>query len=74
MVNLEDVNVEGCRGNGNFDFDGVGSHGRSGGLVSIWDNSLLHCFETIKSHYFLITIGNWRGLRDKIAKANIYGP
>lgn len=74
LVKLEDINVLGCWGNSNFGFDGVRSHIMSGRSLSPWDNTLFQCSEIIKSRSFLITIGNWSGMSDKIAFENIYGP
>lgn len=52
------MNVEGCWDTCNFEYASVQAFGRSGGLLSMWDNSLYKVKEMAKSRHYLITIGS----------------
>lgn len=57
-------------------FDHVAIHaiGRSGGLLSLWDNKLYKVKDVIKSRDYLITIGSWVGILGETIFANVYIP
>nr|KAJ0217194.1 hypothetical protein LSAT_V11C300153710 [Lactuca sativa] len=74
MTNSEDIDVGGCWDSNNFGHATVDSTGRSGGILSIWDESLFNVMEVIKSRHFLITIGQWKGLHGRTIFANVCGP
>lgn len=68
------INTAGCWDSSDFDFAGVDSTGRSGGLICIWNKSLFSKTEVIASRYFLIIMGNWCGIEGYINFVNVYGP
>ena len=63
-----------CWNGPDFDSDGVNATGRSGGLLSIWNKELFVKSEVIKNKNFLIIVGNWKRIDDKLIFAKIYGP
>lgn len=52
----------------------VGSRGKSGGLLSIWNSSLFYNVEVIKCHSFILVSGNWCGISVKMNFINVYAP
>lgn len=64
----------GCWDSSEYDFDWVDSVGKSGGILSIWNNQVFKKSEVIKARHFLIVIGRWVGIEESVAFANIYGP
>ncbi|XP_022019183.1 uncharacterized protein LOC110919213 [Helianthus annuus] len=54
--------------------DHVPSVGRSGGVVSIWDPSVLKVHDSIKHSNFLLTLGVLKGSNKAINIINVYAP
>lgn len=47
-------------GNNNFGFELIEAMGRSGELITIWDDEVFIVSDTIKSRYFLLhLVGGW---------------
>ena len=74
MANIDAINVEGCWDLSELGHTAMGSSGRSGGLLSLWDANLYEVEEVIKDKHYLITSGKWDGIQGKTIFANIYGP
>ncbi|CAH1440536.1 unnamed protein product [Lactuca virosa] len=68
------INITECWSGNNWGFEQVFTTGRSGGLVSIWDKGTFTITETIKSRYFILTLGNFVGINGLTCIINIYGP
>lgn len=68
------IDIKGCWGSSNFEFELVESQGRSGGLLSIWDPLIFTKHNVIKSKNFLAISGHWKGFSDTISMVNVYGP
>ena len=56
------VKVSDCWDSTDFDYDGVHSSGRSGGIISIWDKSIFQKTGVLKGRHYLIVIGDWTGI------------
>lgn len=63
-----------CWGDQDFDYEGVDSDERSGGLVLIWNINCFQKKEVIKSNQFIIIVGTWIGIHGDRILASIYGP
>ena len=74
LLDATKINFSGCWGSNEFDCEGVDSHGRSGGIASIWDTKFFQKHRVIKSRRYLIIIGKWTGINVDTIFANIYGP
>ncbi|KAJ0799620.1 putative RNA recognition motif domain, nucleotide-binding alpha-beta plait domain superfamily [Helianthus annuus] len=61
-------------GSGSFEFDFAGSVGLSGGLIWLWDPSVLKVNSVSKARFFLIISGTLVGSGDKLNLINIYAP
>ncbi|KAJ0788215.1 putative RNA-directed DNA polymerase [Helianthus annuus] len=61
-------------GGSNFKAEWVDSTGLSGGIVSMWDPSILDFEGVIKDRNFLIVKGRLKGNGQRINIANVYGP
>ena len=59
-------------GNGAYEFDWVGSTGRSGGLLSIWNPKRFVMASVIKHRYFLCVRGNLKDSGKEISFINVY--
>lgn len=68
------LNAASCWGDPDRRFEQVFTMGRSGGLVSVWDSKMFSLVETIKSRYFIVTLGNFVGINGLTGIVNIYGP
>ncbi|KAI3751226.1 hypothetical protein L2E82_22274 [Cichorium intybus] len=68
------IDVQGCWGTLDYDYVGVNSDGKSGGLVSIWNKTCFQKSEVVKSKNYIIIKGKWTGTNNDIIFANIYGP
>ncbi|XP_023748838.1 uncharacterized protein LOC111897099 [Lactuca sativa] len=66
--------VAGCWDSLEFSWSAVEATGRSGGILSIWDNNVFNVMEVIRSRYYLITVGRWIGIQGLTILANIYVP
>ena len=73
LVDVNSIDVAGCWDSPEFEFSAVQAHGRSRGILSIWDNSKYKVSEVIKARHFLVTIGSWEGIQGNTIFANIYG-
>lgn len=60
--------------NNSFGFELIEATGRSGGIITIWDDEVFRVYDSIKSRYFLITFGQWVGINTEIAIVNVYAP
>lgn len=40
MPDYNRINIRGCWDSDNYDFEGVDAHGRSGGILSIWNKQI----------------------------------
>lgn len=61
-------------GNECLDYDFVSSHGRSGGLLNLWDPRLFTKSSSYKSRYLLLTSGKIKGLDQTFHILNLYAP
>ncbi|XP_021980836.1 uncharacterized protein LOC110876986 [Helianthus annuus] len=61
-------------GGKNFEAEWVDSSGLSGGLICIWDPSILSCDGVVKENNFLIIKGRLKGSGQKVNIGNVYGP
>ncbi|KAJ9543996.1 LOW QUALITY PROTEIN: hypothetical protein OSB04_023703 [Centaurea solstitialis] len=76
-TNLQETDskvIAGCWGSGNFDFVTVGSKGRSGGLVTIWDPDLVVKESVVLDRSFLLVKCRWVPLNKSFYIMNIYAP
>lgn len=48
--------------------------GRSGGLICLWDMSFFHLITIIKSNFFMVVVGYWRGVVGERIIVNVYAP
>lgn len=74
VVDSGNIDIQGCWGNMNFEFEFVESHGRSSGLLSIWDPLIFSKHNVVKSRNFLAILGHWKGFSGIISVVNVYGP
>ena len=74
LTDFSRIDVNGCWDSKDLEIKGVNSHGRSGGLVSIWNTQVFQKSEIIKSNSFLILVGNWKDTSGNTSFANIYDP
>lgn len=74
MVDLKKINISGCWDSSDFEYEGMNSHGRSGGLLSIWNNIVFKKVEVIKLRHYLIVNGLCSGINGHTIFANIYAP
>lgn len=74
MCDFNKINVQGCWELDEFEYEGVDSNGRSGGLLCVWNPCLFQQTEVIKSKNYLIVIGRWKGQDGNTIFANIYAP
>nr|KAJ0196777.1 hypothetical protein LSAT_V11C700381330 [Lactuca sativa] len=74
ILDYSHIDVNGCWGSNEFDFDGVGSNGRSGGLLSIWDTKVFQKSEVIKNQNYLIISGKCKSIEGNLNVVNVYGP
>lgn len=61
IADYKKINVRRCWDSEAFEFEGVNSHGRSGGLICIWNNMLFQKTDVLKSRYYLIVVGSTNG-------------
>ncbi|KAI3794371.1 hypothetical protein L1987_37001 [Smallanthus sonchifolius] len=61
-------------GNKNFKLDFVGAVGHSGGLICMWDPSMLEVSDSLKNRNFLCISGKLKGRGEKINYINVYAP
>ncbi|PWA71177.1 RNA-directed DNA polymerase, eukaryota [Artemisia annua] len=61
-------------GNRSFGVDYVGSVGQSGGLICMWDSSILEFNVTVKNMHFLRLSGVFKGSGVRINIINVYAP
>ncbi|KAJ0495115.1 putative RNA-directed DNA polymerase [Helianthus annuus] len=61
-------------GRANFDFEYVGSNGRSGGILSAWDPSIFSKSVVVKNRNFLLISGTVKGFSEGFNILNIYAP
>lgn len=54
LLEFKKIDLQGFWGNQEFDYDGVNSTGRSGCLVSIWNNRCFKKKRVINSRHYLI--------------------
>lgn len=73
ISNFSKINVKGCWDSNKYDFDGVESNGRSGGLISIWDTRCFQKLEAIKNQHFLVVIGKCKNIDGNLNMVNSYG-
>ncbi|KAJ0535599.1 putative RNA-directed DNA polymerase [Helianthus annuus] len=52
----------------------VDAVGRSGGLASIWDSSLLNVDSVVKGDRFLVVSGNIKGVEERVNILNVHAP
>lgn len=74
---LETINMALVRsiwGNSDVEFSFGSSVGASGGTLLMWDPSIFSKESTFNGSHFTGVIGNWSGIREKIAFINIYAP
>lgn len=74
MNDVSKIDARGCWGSTNFDCEGVGSYGRSGGIICIWDGDIFSKINVLKSRHYLIVVGRWKGISENVVFANIYAP
>ncbi|XP_023733607.1 uncharacterized protein LOC111881445 [Lactuca sativa] len=73
MLDFSNIDVNGCWDSNNFDYAGVDSTGRSGGLISIWDTTCFQKSEVIKNRHFLIVSGKCKNFESNLNTINVYG-
>ncbi|KAJ0734229.1 putative endonuclease/exonuclease/phosphatase [Helianthus annuus] len=74
FASLQGVDVGRFWGRGAFEYDFVDATGRSGGLLSLWDQKIFHKSSIQKSRYFLAVHGFIKGSGMKIVLVNVYAP
>ena len=74
ISNFSNINAKGCWDSNEYDFDGIDSNGRSGGLISIWDTRCFQKLDVIKNRHFLIVIGKCKNTDENLNIVNVYGP
>ncbi|CAI9293107.1 unnamed protein product [Lactuca saligna] len=74
LLDVEIIDARACWGSTNFGVNRTNSYGRSGGLLSLWDNKMFTSTEVISSCNYLINIGTWEGIPRPLMFANINGP
>ncbi|XP_023765937.1 uncharacterized protein LOC111914428 [Lactuca sativa] len=74
LSDYSNIDVKGCWDSNDYDFVGVDSSGRSGGLISIWDTRLFQKGDVIKNRNFLVVIGKCKNKDGILNIANVYGP
>ena len=50
------------------------AQGRSGGMLSMWDEFLFNKLVSIKNRNFLAVAGNWIGIPGETIFVNVYAP
>ncbi|XP_019447298.1 PREDICTED: uncharacterized protein LOC109350521 [Lupinus angustifolius] len=76
-MKLEEVDGSLCFsvwGNNNCSWDFNPAVGRSGGILSIWDDSKFHRTSSIRGSGYLAVFGIWLGNSAKCCLVNIYSP
>ncbi|XP_022020329.1 uncharacterized protein LOC110920424 [Helianthus annuus] len=68
------VNWQSFWGNNNFHLEHVDAHGRSGGLVSLWDPSIFTKSGVLKGRHYLLVSGFIKGLSSEFHLMNVYAP
>ncbi|GJR82539.1 hypothetical protein Tco_0153324 [Tanacetum coccineum] len=74
MTRLETFRIKSMWGNYNFDFACSMAHGRSGGLISMWDPNSFIKDDILCDDAFIIVKGHWRNTVGDCYMINIYGP
>ncbi|XP_076898925.1 uncharacterized protein LOC143552647 [Bidens hawaiensis] len=74
FVDLGSIDVGRFWGRGDFCFDWVASHGRSGGLLSLWDPKIFAKTDVIKLSNCLLVSGNIKGCDGANHMLNVYAP
>lgn len=68
------IDMAGCWGSSDFDFDAINPTGRSGGLLCIWDPKIFHKQSSVLSRNFIAVTGYWSGIPGLTTMVNVYAP
>ena len=74
QVVASSIDIDGCWGNTQYDWEAVDSIGKSGGILCIWDPSVFSKVCSTSSRNYLAITGHWRGFPGLTTIVNVYGP
>lgn len=63
-----------CWGDVDCEFHQVFTTARSGGIISIWDSRVFSKVESIKTRFYIVTLGNLVDINGLTGFINVYGP
>ncbi|XP_071688689.1 uncharacterized protein [Rutidosis leptorrhynchoides] len=61
-------------GSNNFSYVVKNAIGKSGGIITIWNNSVFNFAQAVEKNHFLAIKGNWVGQSISTVIINVYGP
>lgn len=74
LVSSLQLNIRNSWANNNFGYELIEATGRSGEIITIWDDGVFLFLESIKSRHFLIVFGRCVGKNIDIEIVNVYAP
>ncbi|XP_021979365.1 uncharacterized protein LOC110875476 [Helianthus annuus] len=74
FASLEGFNISRFWGNDNYGMECVDATGRSGGLVTLWDNKKYNSVSVLKNRYFLSLGGIVKESGKELCVINVYAP
>lgn len=74
VANSNQIDLDSVWGNNDYDMDFVNPTGRSGGIVSIQDPSILSKNQVLSSWNYIAITGKWKGINGVTTVVNVYAP
>ncbi|XP_023748817.1 uncharacterized protein LOC111897081 [Lactuca sativa] len=74
LVSSLHLNIRNCWASNNLGYEIIEASGRSGGIITIWDDGVFMFTDSIKARHFLIVFGRCVGKNTDIAIVNVYAP
>jgi len=68
------MDVKSCWGGSDCAFEIIEATGRSGGLLTVWDENIFKLSDVSKGRHFLAVFGKLQGVAKEVAIVNVYAP